>query len=535
MNENKNRRNEEIDESKSGGRTGKGSKFKGRNTKRGNSMASNSSRGRSNCASTKDGKRNMKNDESWYLKNPELTQTATAFNLLYPTGVSFNLLDSHATVGSESIKMNPTNLAGVCAFRYIPSIGFAASATDPVNVATTKIYAYVRHMNSGHTNYESADLMLYLLQMRQCYSWYMWMTRLYGVLNSYSALNRNLPKALVAAMGVDYDDVIANMPNLLFHINTFVSKLNALSVPSEMKIYERAAWMNVGVYYDADITKAQLYMFQPYSYTIYNATEAATGGKLTQVKMPISGLTYSNIVQISNSIIDPVFNDEDMNIMSGDVLKAYGDKCLSATPVDTSYITYPTYVPEVIDQIHNIRILGVQPEGDELAKWDISQANGVIKCTPTIKGTSADDVHVLGAAIKNLMDFPDNNITEGRTLEASRFMYSGVITLDPTSKIPQVSLENFGTEVITAAQIFTMNNGVPQRSFNIYTTFNKGTDTVRDLRVFTGAPILFMASKVGDAFMISSVPEGELGNYLMVEPDVLYMLHQTALMSIFDL
>lgn len=524
---------ERIESSKGKGRTKK------RNSRRNNNVSSNINRVGGSRNSSKDRNMDLKskmNSPEWYLKNPALTQTATGFNLLYPTGVPFNILDKAHNLGpADAITMPDTNLGGVCVFRYIPTIGYASSATDPVNVATTKLYAYIRHMNSGHTNYESADLMLYILQMRQCYSWYMWMARLYGTLNSHSPLNRFLPKAVVKAMGVDYDDLINNMPNFLFHINSYAAKLNALSIPDNMALFKRAAWMNAGLYFDSDITKAQTYLFQPYSYTVYNATEAQTGGKLTQVAMPKSGMTYSQIVQASNAILDPVYTDEDMNIMSGDILKAYQGNCLQVTPIDTTYTSYPVYLPEVLDQIHNARILGVEPTGDELQTWAISQANGVLRCLPKATSTDKTDPHLLNVCLKNLMDFPDNNVSEGRTLESSRFMFTGNLSFTEAGA-PTVTLTSFGTEVIVSAGIFVMDSGVPTLRGVLFSTYNNGTDSIEYIRVFEHAPIIFSASNITDKkFGIKPIPQGEIGNYLTVDDDVLYMLHQTALMSILDL
>lgn len=537
MNENKYKEMQDKEGREESSR-GKG-KSKKRNGRRSNNLSSNCNRAGGSRTSGKDRNVDLKsktNSPDWYLKNPELTQTATGFNLLYPTGVPFKMLNTaNILSGADTVKMNDTNLPGVCAFRYIPTIGYASNASDPVNVATTKLYAYVRHMNSGHTNYESADLMLYILQMRQCYSWYMWMARLYGILNSHSPLNRFLPKTIVASMGVDYDDLIANMPKFLFHINSYAAKLNALSIPNNMKLFDRAAWMNAGIYFDSDITKAQVYLFTPYSYTIYDPASAQTGGKLAQVQLKMSGIKYEDIALISNSILDPVYTDEDMNIMSGDILKAYQGNCLQVTPIDTTYTSYPVYIPEVLDQIHNARILGVEPTGDELQTWAITQANGVLRSLPKVTSTEAADVHLLNITLKNLMDFPDNSISEGRTLESSRFMFTGQFSFTEAG-LPTVSLTSFGTEVIVAAMIYNNVNGKPTQDSKVYSTFADSVDPVSSVRAFERAPIMFRAASLGNKkFLITATPEGEIGNYLTVDNDVLYMLHQTALMSILDL
>lgn len=475
------------------------------------------------------------NDESWYLRNPELTQTSTAFNMLYPTGVPFNLLDDAGSVGGTLAKMYDTEIPGVCVLKYIPTIGYAINASDPVNVAATKIYAFVRHMNSGHTNYESADLMLYLLQMRQVYSWYMWMARLYGVLNSYSNVNRNLPKALVKAMGCNYDDLISNMPQLLFYINSYCSKVNALSIPGNMKIFSRAAWMNGGIYYDSDISKAQCYMFQPDSYTTYNAA-GTKGGELNQIKLGATALTYSDIVTISEAILGPVFTDEDMNIMSGDILKAYGDSCAKLSPIAANFTTYPVYLPEVLDQIHNARLVGEIPD-NEYVQFDITQGNGLIKSTPVISSTD----HTVRAgymvgSLKNLLDFPDNSITDGRTLEASRFMITGYNTWSSSSSKVTLQLDSFGTEILTSMTLITMVNGVPSTTTTLQTLALADVVSFDWIHVFEHAPILHSIFLEGsDHFRISAIPMGELGNYTPVDRTQVYMLHQTALMSLFDI
>lgn len=65
---------------------------------------------------------------------------------------------------------------------FVPSIGRTSGESSPANVASKNIYSFVRFANSGRTNYEATDLMMFLLAMDNAYMYAGYLIRIYGII-----------------------------------------------------------------------------------------------------------------------------------------------------------------------------------------------------------------------------------------------------------------------------------------------------------------------------------------------------------------
>ena len=104
------------------------------------------------------------NDWRWYAQNEQLLKDTASFSYNYPLG---SLVQRTAT-GKEPV--DTTAIPGIMAVHVSPAFGGSDSRTSPINVAMRNIYSFVRHANSGHTNYDAPDLAIYLMAMDSCYS-----------------------------------------------------------------------------------------------------------------------------------------------------------------------------------------------------------------------------------------------------------------------------------------------------------------------------------------------------------------------------
>lgn len=300
------------------------------------------------------------NDPLWYAQNPSLLRDAASFPYGWPVG---NRLDLEA-----GPVLNDASIPGVMAFYVIPSFGNAVSENDPINMAARNIYAYVRHANSGHTNYDAPDLMLYLLAMDSVYSYHSFLKRVYGLARSYTPINRYYPKALLTAMGIDYDDVMSNLAQLRYGINVLQAKFNAMRIPKSMSYMARHMWMYTNVYQDGDTDKCQTYFYTPHAF--YQYGYASDGSGMLQYVEFMKGFTgtalytVQELIDFGNSLINPILASEDMGIMSGDILKAFGEgNLVSLIPVDTNYVVVPEYNTEVLSQMENVSMIGYPQSG----------------------------------------------------------------------------------------------------------------------------------------------------------------------------
>lgn len=264
---------------------------------------------------------------------------------------------------------------GVLALNIVPSIGTYddSNATSAVNLAAKNIYSYVRHANSGSNNYDAPDLMMTILAADQVFSAISMAVRAYGIAMNYNQLDRYTPIALLRAMGFNPDNVINNMAQFRYLINQAIARASVIWVPSDMSIVARHYWLYSNVYRDSEDRKAQYYMFVPTNFLKFEPTAETTGSSLSVVSWGNSTAhTIDDWYNMITSMLDPIISDEDMGIMFGDMLKAYGSNNLfTMNQIPDNYTIMPVYNPEVLSQIHNATTTSVEPSG-------VSQKNNVI-------------------------------------------------------------------------------------------------------------------------------------------------------------
>lgn len=511
------------------------------------------------------------NDVSWYAKDAQLLKDTASFPFSIPAGSAV-----HLNRNSQYLHGIDYALPGIMSFIMKPCIGKAENPNDAINIAARNIYTFVRHQNSGHTNYEAADLMMYLIAMGEIYSFHSWCVRAYGVARLYQQTNKYLPAALLEAMGFD-PSVALDLPRFRNIINLTRRKFAATAVPNSMPYINRKIWLYSGVYADAPSAKAQMYLFRPAGFYIFKFGEL---GKL--VWSPFTKghkATLDSLEALASSMIDPIMMDEDMGIMSGDILKAFGDSGIyKVAEMPEDYEIVPTYNPEVLSQIHNITIWKDADESGANSKWDITQnadigggylmTSNEIVATKTKFGTdTAPDGTALpsyGYAGERLIDFhtehptPEEVMVATRCTTTAKSIKSEVINTN-TVKFTY-TLGEVGADLCLSANVYTfgmsgsltvskanptfcshattqnavINNtdAIPHhvvRRMCHSTNFNDGPMTVLGSTILT-TPTTFEP----DALESSGEYVGDLDVYTVITPDELGRMHEIAMMSMFD-
>nr|AVX53675.1 putative capsid [Marmot picobirnavirus] len=305
--------------------------------------------------------RSKPNAWQWYAHSEQLVKDYGSFPFGDPLGSLLPQDTLFYTAQDTDGKFGNVQAAipGVCAIKFAPSIGNVNSETDAVNIAMRNIYSYVRHANSGHSNYEGPDLMIYLLAMDSVYMYHAYMKRLYGVLLDYTPLNRYYPKALVQAMGANFESLQEHMNDLRGYINQYTVRIGSMCVPNSMSYMARHTWMCEGLYTDSKAAKAQTYFYTPeYFLQLTSPTETDPTNFLTYVGLP-KNATFEQLIAFGDSLLNPIIINEDMNIMSGDILKAFGaEGIVKVDGIADGYMVLPMYDSEVLSQIENCRVLG---------------------------------------------------------------------------------------------------------------------------------------------------------------------------------
>lgn len=305
--------------------------------------------------SSKDELKSKVNDPNWYAADDAILRDAASIPFSWATGT---LLD----LGVETI-----TIPGICALKLTPTFGRCTSQSDPINVASTAVYSFIRHANSGSSNYDSPDLMLYIMSMSQIYSYINMLQRAYGVAQLYAQGNRYLPDGLMTAMGIDPVDVQSHLADFRYRINVLINKAASMAVPSDFTIFQRQAFLYQNIYTEGTSIKDQLYMYVPHGFWYFGLNPTTKAGQLNYVQFKpsacISGatnslFTVSQLFSLGNALLQPILGDEDMNIMSGDILKAYGsDRLIKLAEVPPEYRVAPVFDIGVLEQMKNAVVI----------------------------------------------------------------------------------------------------------------------------------------------------------------------------------
>lgn len=171
---------------------------------------------------------------------------------------------------------------------------------------------------------------------------------------------------LVRAYGGDYADLQNHIADFRALINLFAQRLGAFYVPAVMPIIQRHLWLGLNIFKDHDLARSKLFIFRPEIYYVFNNA----AGSLDGVKLPLS-MKFTDYRDAVNRIINALVSSEDIGIMSGDILKAYGASNMVQLPmIDENFAIEPIFSQEVLSQINGASLLG--PIVD-IADFKISQ------------------------------------------------------------------------------------------------------------------------------------------------------------------
>lgn len=242
--------------------------------------------------------------------------------------------------------------------------------------------------------------------------------RILRLANTYYLKNRSIPDAILAAMCIDSTDLRKNYITYLARLNIIISRVNTMAVPADFNLFNRRAVLSSAIMTD-DVdapTQVSFYMaagFYKYEFVNQSVSQAsalsyaprfapstnAHNDTLRREKQSLSVL-LDTIDELLNAVIE----DEDMNIISGDILKAYGDKLFTVAMMDTQESQTFTYDVNMLQQFKNtvyldapldassavIHFITRDGTGKEVQTTYpvISQHSGILNCK-AVYGTTA--------------------------------------------------------------------------------------------------------------------------------------------------
>lgn len=470
--------------------------------------------------------RSKENDWQWYAQNPQLIRDYASYPFGYPVGSRLPIRATGRDVAPNdpdspvAVQMANASIPGFMVYYFAPMIGNPQDANAPINVAARNIYSYVRHANSGHSNYEAPDLMLYLVAMDSIYMYHSFLKRIVGLIMDYSTLNRYYPEAILQSMGLDTADLMAHIQDLRGYVNVFATKMGSMCVPNSMSYMARHVWMTEGLYTDSSASKAQTYLYVPEYYWQFTRDSTSQAGMLQPLQyvnaIEVNGVLatkkkVSDLVAFGNSIMDPILAEEDFNIMSGDILKAFGDSgVIKMMGVGEGYMVLPVYNAEVLSQMENATIYNgrvtaaikqntaidsgyIYLSGAPVEHWVEAAGNSIIATSKTVSVTTGLREHINTFGMDKILNFHHDGVTPEEVMVATRLCNSG--RLSPSvSTVPgsgfngiyvPVTVTGLGSEIITNAQMYyyTWINGTTMKlqGRNLSTVWQVDTTVANDV------------------------------------------------------
>lgn len=469
------------------------------------------------------------NDVSWYAGSAQLLKDAASLAFSNPQGIAVDEPGIY-------LPSYPINV-----YYAEPSIGKANLASDPVTVAARQIYSFVRHANSGSANYEAPDLMMYLLAMGELYSVYGWLTRAYGLLRFFNGMNRAVPKHLFDLLGLQYDDFIQHIADYRLFINQTVRKINSFFVPKHLPYFMRKLFIYSGVYKDSPEDKAEIFFLQPESFLQFDGTSDPNGSKLRRYVVPTmanSPMTFSQLVTYVNNLMDPLLAEEDINIMSGDILKAYQKDVLALNEIDENYLVVPEFSGEMIAQFHNASVL--YHNSIPGSSFEVTQTStGVIQQTKVVSIAATNVATGLSNTAfskPQILDADDDTSPE-YVMTATRLKAFGNITTNGSGD-EIFTITECGTEVIVkAATLMISNTGTAIYQGLPFAVDAMGSNAAGELgatdtvvaRVHY-APLRYVYNSTNS---YTNAIHGEINNFTLLLPYTQYKMDTVAFLSLF--
>lgn len=471
------------------------------------------------------------NDPKWYSLNGQYLKDVASFSFKQALGKPINLYTT--SDGSYTT----VNIPGIYALYNVPTVGIATSALDPVNKAAQKVYSYVRHANSGHSNYDPSNLMMYLLGMDSIYTFWSWMVRAYGTAMVFSKDNWYINEALLTAMGVDPANLKQNLSQFRAYINNFAIHANTFAVPRIMSYFLRHSWMYSNIYKDENVNRAQMYMYVPAGLYKYGLNDV--GGAILEYTPLVCdssfnqrSLTVSQIMTYGDDLLTSFSTQEDIGIISGDILKAYGfDNLWNLPATAEDYGVIPTFSEEVLMQIHNTEFagypanVGTSAATPYAAGLNVGENAGYLSFSPFFYPAKR-------CTYDKILDFWVEDVTPEMSMVASRnLVVSEKDTTGQREAQGIYKITSCGSEIVLFGVVYYLNaaGSLTGQAIGKEVTISRNT-AVYYLSRFNEAPLFL-------DLHTSSTPNiiGEIDNYARIDPENVKDMHNCALLSMFGI
>lgn len=324
------------------------------------------------------------NDPKWRMYSDLLGEQVAGF----PFTSFASRYDYPKVIAGAGIKQIPgRSYPGIMAIYLNPSMGYSDDETSAINQAARMLYTKLSANNMKTTQYAPQDVIMCMASLGELVGLNAYIRRAFGYLGTTNVRNWYYPKAVIKAMGIDYDDFIKNAGIYKARFNYTSAIASAIAFPGDFKYFASVDALFRNLYLDHSAGLAQTYMFNPS--TVWILDETTEGGStLVTTKCCGTALedvrTMSVILDQYETIINTLMTSSTLQYLYADVLKYVSNqdsKLLRLPQIDDAYALIPEYSEEVLAWVENMVVVGNPLADAGTSTLTITKNNDVV-CDP---------------------------------------------------------------------------------------------------------------------------------------------------------
>lgn len=300
------------------------------------------------------------NDVSWYSRNPTLLMAAASIPFPYRPGM---YVPWNATAEGATQNIQDHAIPGIMTLRWMPTVGYSQTATDPPSVVGKEMFAKVREKFSGSIDADPPDFVIYTMALDSIFAYIAHLKRIYRVLTAYTSENHYIPDVMMNALGftdAQILDLKNNRMQFFQMINELVYMTRKFNIPAVFDIINRHYWLSDNVYTDAESINSQFYAFVCVDYFQYGLSSTTSGVEVGSLSLQHLNIPNTNVAEylfgFGRDLINALSGSDDAYIISGYLMRAYeGTPVFTVDELVLEDRLIPRYDPEVLSQIENAR------------------------------------------------------------------------------------------------------------------------------------------------------------------------------------
>jgi len=526
------------------------------------------------------------NDPNWYFSSPELATQAAELSFQNYLGTG-PVISNYSVPSIMTFRMNPspgtsyqliqgaTTLPSDANVKAADSTNLTSSlfteTRDGINLMSTKLYTLLSTYSGRTSNYGPQDIGIMHLALGSLVEFTEYIRRAFGVAMTYNPRNRMLPLGLLAAMGVDGDDLMKNLANYRMRFNVAIARVNQIPILDNIGYLRKCREIYQKIYVDEVSAMAQYYLYMPNSVWLLHEESIGSwthGSWLETVVIPTGTNTVGSLLSILERMINALLFSSTYNIVYSDLINLANKISVPFWSLDylpENYVVMAEYNRNANLQMHN---LSIWQDADQPGRgtgvnlnvpWNYSTlmpANWYITPYNNVYADARDNSVLYNPAFPVL--FTDMFTSNSGT---AWFSAKQIVDMDIDNPTLEDRIESLRFKVMESGYYLSQNETTRDRFFKIlpclpdhycvnsfiYTNYNDSPieykSTVRSASTPWGggaisqlknAPLTYL--KENNTYVDNTVSNiyGDLTFYTTIDFDYLYRLNRLIATGLFD-